>query len=624
MSKFNLKQLKELGSEEMLFCQLQGLIAARLPLPKGEMPFYRAKDREIEAGMLVEDFIESGDVILNTITLEEDGKFRTEKKVRIVDGISKEKDITQGYEEQPGIAQQKKLGAHTLSGSDRDVLRKLSSIQFYRSNFCDDEYLRRVHEMIPIDPESREHEWKRMARFEVYRKEILKISKCYLTYKYDTRGRINAEAVKLEGLRPHGKSVESLAIEMSKRVLTPEGREVLLKLKDKYDNNNYNSNYNNNSNIIENIDTLDIRTPSIPNNNHNNYSNTIRSIEPLAIRKAEMSSIPNNNNHNNDNNDNNYNNNSNYKEGHEVLSYLRSKQINKALSSNSTGMLVEFDVTNSGLLIMGLCFKSPEMLMLANGYGSTELQDSHAKAAEVFGLKDRKEGKKINTPFLHGSSIKTITKSLEELTGISQTPDQVKSKLTNIYSEAANNPHLISDYGRRIVSNTRSHVTWDMPDGFKAMHRAYTECVPLELQLKTCKLRVLRDMPLLLDANNRPVYDQTHPRAKKPTKNSDGTSTKIMGLFANIIHSIDSYVLRLLINSDIKMLPKHDAFLIHPNDEALLRATLQDIYSKIFEMDLINNILSQIEETVGIEAPKLFMGNAENRMKESKLFLSME
>ena len=545
METFTLRQLKTLGSKEMLFAELLGKISERIKMPKGTMPFYRKKQQVVDAGYLIENFIETGDVILRQDTVEDDGKFKKLTKVRIVGGKDKKKPLTRGFEEMPNKVYQKSLVNYRLRTPDLEVLKTMSGVLFYRSEFCTQAYLERIHEVTPVDIKSRELPVDRTIRYGKYKKEALGLHKFYLPAKFDGSGRMYYEGASLEGFRPHGKCYESHAFEMEKRVLSAQGREAL---------------------------------------------------EALSYDDVPLDSATS-------------------KE--EILSCLRIPQIAKALETGITGMTLECDVTNSGLLIAGLGFASPEMLKATNGYGGTVREDSHKVFGDAFGL-SRADAKKFHVTLLHGASNEAIAKKLGAFLEREVPVSEVIECCEKAYGKAYHNINNIAQYGRAIMSNFRSTVSWDMPDGFRATHTASTLHVPMELQLQHRKVRVTHEMPILLDGRGAPVYDKYAPGCKP------NTSTKMMGLYANIIHSIDAYVMREVIRSGISLLCKHDAFLIHPNDVELLKTTLQGIYSELFQMDLITNILAQIEETTGVKAPELFRGDAKDMMSQSHLFVTVE
>lgn len=537
-----IKQLKMLGKEEMLFPELVGKIAVRLPTNNTHrFPFMREKHKLIEAGNMLEKFIEQGDVILRKETTHEDGKFKTLNRVRIIGGKNKPKDLSKGFEDIPGVIYQKSVRNYRLKSEDKDVLSRASSIKFFRSEFATEEMLEAIQGLVPVDKKTMELQWKRKARYEEYRGIVTGMNSFHLPMKYDGRGRMYYEGASLEGFRPHGKAYESFLFELEARELTEQGLEVTSNL--------------------------------------------------------------------------------HYKEG--LLKDLRTKQITKAVNTGITGMTVECDITNSGLLIAGILFRSKEMLKANNGYGLPEKVDSHKAVADVVGI-SREDAKGIQVQFLHGASLKSMANNLTEATDKTYTEEDMASFMGNVYGNAIYNINNIAQYGIEVMSNIRSQCSWTMPDGFRAVHRAYTTSVPLELQLKHRKVRLFSEMPLLLDGTGSPVYDQNSHGAKPATGSSEGTCTKIMGLYANIIHSIDSWVMREVIRSGIQLLCKHDAFFVHPNDVELLRDTLKSIYSDLYDFDLMKNILRQIEGQTGVKAPELFYGDAENRIKSSEHFLTVE
>lgn len=530
-----LNQLKTLGKAEMLLPELIGKVAERLPIPSGDRPFFQHKQRLNEALAIVQEFIEQGDVTLRKEVVKENEQFKTFNRVTIVGGKDKVKDITKGFETVPGKVYQKDIRGHRLRPDDKAHLKTLSSIKFYRSEFCTEEYLKEIQALVPVDPSNSELKWKKEARYDMYRKEILAIDSFYLATKFDGRGRMYYEGATLEGFRPQGKAYESFMFELAPRKLSEEGKEIL--------------------------DGL------------------------------------------------------HYKEG--VLKDLRVKQVTKAVASGYTGMTVECDITNSGLLIAGLSFRSPEMLSATNGYAGVTKADSHKIFGNAYGL-SREDAKKIHTPLLHGASNFAIAKVLSKVTGKYYSEEDVYEANEEAYGRAVHNIGMIAEYGADIMSNTRSEVSWSMPDGLRATHRAYTDHIPLELVHESRKVKVFKEMPMLFDGSGYPVYDSKAPNAKESTR------SHLRGLYANIIHSIDAYVMREIINSGMPLLAKHDAFFVHPNDVEQLKLMLQGIYSEIQEEGVLLSILEQIEEETGVEAPELFIGNAESRMKDSHMFMTVE
>ena len=555
---FTVKQLKKLGTEEQLFAALLGEIAERLDYPSGDMPFYRKKERFILAGKLLEDFIESGDVTLRKESKTVDGQLKTFNKVTIVGGKKKkEKDLNRGFEGVAGKVLCKAVGNVRLRSDDKAALRLLSSTKMYRSSHCGEAFLKKAHSLIHANHASKKGKDKRESVKELPWKRLARYEEIRETALKHQDFYLSAKPDGRGRMYYEGSRLDGFR---------PQGKS--------YESASF---------------ELSSRTLT------SSGRKVLERLKPADIALSEVTTEE------------------------ELFDYLRGKQIASALHSNSTGMTIEADVTNSGLLIAGLSFKSPEMLKATNGYGSKVRADSHSVFGKAVGL-PRADAKGLHTQLLHGASFKTIAKSLTEITGKAYSVGEVTELLEKAYGKAVHNIYAIADYGRRVVNNARSEVSWIMPDEFRATHRAYTTHVPLELQLKKRKVKVVSPMPLLLDGKGFPVYDN-----KTVNKDKDSTiSTKMMGLYANIIHSIDAYVMREVIKFGIPLLAKHDAFLIHPNDVDKLVSTLQRIYSEVCSFDIIRNILEDIEDSTGVIAPELFIGDAANRMYKSELFITVE
>lgn len=543
--------LQSLGNEEMLLSAAIGKVADRLPKGNSGHQYYDAKQPLQEAAAIMEKAIESKAVHVRKKRSFHEGQWKTQTFVTVIGGIAKQdKDIFRGWHEHPPKYQQKQTDIYRLRRRDKEVLSMLSSVLFSRTEHVFDEEIEMAHSVIPKSPSEKEHKARR--RYVEYREGIRQTFDGYLSYQYDNRGRITPEFSRLEGIRPHGKSYETYQLESLPRALASKARRILERLRQEYKES---------------------------------------SMEDYKqVPQTEDS----------------------YKVVHKMIaSSIRSRQIDHALSQGSTGMLIEADLTNSGIIIAGLSFREGKMMDAGNVFGNPIKQDSHTNFGKAYGL-DRDAAKKLHTPLLHGASPDTLAKKLGVDVGV------VINNNYEAYGEAVDNIHTIALYGKAIMDNYRSQVTWKMPDGFVAMHKALTTSVPVTLRFQNRNLTLYKDMPLLLDKQGYPVYDGKAEGAAKHTQ------SKVMGLYANIIHSIDAYVLREVIRSGIELLPKHDAFLIHPNDLPKLKETLKSIFKELYEMDLIGNILKQIEATTGKPAPTLVYGADSCYVDESEHFLTVE
>ncbi len=75
-------------------------------------------------------------------------------------------------------------------------------------------------------------------------------------------------------------------------------------------------------------------------------------------------------------------------------------------------------------------------------------------------------------------------------------------------------------------------------------------------------------------------------------------STYGRSLAANVVHSVDGYIVREMIRraaaQGFRLLTIHDSFWCHPNYCNQMRQNYNDILADICEIDLLSNILSQI------------------------------
>ncbi len=291
------------------------------------------------------------------------------------------------------------------------------------------------------------------------------------------------------------------------------------------------------------------------------------------------------------------------------------------------------DCTTGGLQHGGIGFRSEKSMILGNVGGDTEqVHDAHGEIVKQFKIASRKQAKDdINTPLLHGSTLKTIQKALLSH-GTDMTEIAIEEYLVEVYGAEILNIPVIANWGGIAVSNKTTSLMFKTSDGWLAQSTSYMESVPLLVYaLSTSnkagfgKSTIVRDMPLLLDAKGQAVYgkDNKVPGSKK------GVTVKKRGLYANITHSIDAKALRDIARMAIAkgevVLFKHDDFICTPSLIMAVRETYKSSLVEEFEFRAYHKALEDIKaySTEAIKVPVLVEGTATvDMIKNSSGFLS--
>lgn len=285
------------------------------------------------------------------------------------------------------------------------------------------------------------------------------------------------------------------------------------------------------------------------------------------------------------------------------------------------------DLTNSGLIMAGNSFKSEKMLEGGNCAGSPDVQDSHNQFGEAHNLTNvltRDKIKSIHTPLLHGSSayaiaemINTYSEGSKKVTDADVTASNVKA-----YGHEVHNIEAIASFGYYNVNNSINRLEWTLPDGSKAFHRAVMEHTPIKVFAASRRkkgqnyhaYKLNATMPLAVDSEGRDAFSSKL-----------GVLNKRRGLFANMTHSIDAYVLRslcrTLLDSGSTFLLKHDDYMVPPADFNIVVSDLQKSFSSLRDTNLYQQFLNEIGAKLGVDVPELIEGEAENKIFESTNFL---
>lgn len=597
--------------DELLVATFIGKLRNKLPQLRMGIKlkeFDKERARLIAASLITQVFIDNEayevDKRIEPTTIDGHKKFHTRLYMQL--GGSFEKDLMRGIEDKPGVVHQKDIKGWKLGKVEKAFLRKVSSIPFELSSACSKELLLKGYSLktdwnkkvdkngrtLPEDPIMKKR------RYNVYANTIIdqvgSMPVFYLPMKYCDRDRMYYEAAVLDGIRPHGKLWETLMIDAAVPFDLTEDDECVLKhliyvtLHDRVSLEEANDKFS-----IE--DYLDAQ-----------------SISPFDQDCEEGF-------------------------GEAILLNKAAKALDDYRDGNTSKFMFGYDFTNSGLMMSGVSFKSEKMMMAANMGGSSVVHDSHTDFGKGFDVPlERKEIKSIHMGLLHGSALQTIgdtiTQILVEKNGFAKKIDveHVKEFTHKAYGKPVDNITNIAEWGTKIIGNEQSVLRWTMPDKFSACSRSYIKSVPVLVYSASASHKdgytshvVVSDMPWVEDKNGYPIYGKEVLMGGTVYE----VQSKKRGLYANLTHSIDSYMLRKIgnavIDSGRPMLFKHDDFITPPSAYHLVKATAKDGFVEMFNTNLYQEAVNEIAEhsPYNLEPLELIEGDASCTVWESENFL---
>lgn len=595
------------ANNELLIQSFVGKLRYKLPalhLDGKHSLFETQRARIIAAGILTNVFIDNGTYALReevrTETVKGQKKFR--KFVYVTLGGEPEKDYYRGIELEPGVVNQTSVGAWRLTGEQRLFLSEVASVPYRIWDGCHEDLLMHgyslkkdwMHKVDGNGYKLKEDRIAKHSRYRLYADKIVnhvkKFPKFYLSMKYDERYRMYYDAARLEGMRPHGKLWETLMIDSAEPFdLTEDDAEVLRHII--YVTRHGRATIEKANEKFSQFDYLEAQA-----------ANPFAATKEKAFGEAIL------------------------------LNKCATALDHYAMGKQSTFMF-GYDFTNSGLMMAGLSFHSKEMMKSANLGNHKTVHDSHTDFGNAYGLDlDRDTVKELHTPLLHGSTNKTLVKILNNHLGEDAvTESQVIEANDKAYGQCVRNISAIADWGTMMAGNLQSVLRWTMPDNYKAASKAHMDGVPVQCYAASarhkegyCAYVVVSNMPLVEDQNGYPIYDQ-HTEL-------DGVPYPVKihkrGLFANITHSIDSYVLRCIVRklreAKRPFLLKHDDYIVPPGAQYIVRAAAQEVFDTLYSVNMYEEALTEIAENSpypGAEVPQLYHGDARNTASKSINFL---
>lgn len=252
--------------------------------------------------------------------------------------------------------------------------------------------------------------------------------------------------------------------------------------------------------------------------------------------------------------------------------YLMAKAVlayREVQKGNPVSHTMFMDATNSGLQLMAClsgCYETAKRCNLVN---TGNREDAYGYVADEMNKllepSERVTRADIKQPCMTHYYCKTSQESLSEAQ--EKVFYQVLSKL---FSGAEDVKDVIqSCWNPRALEHK-----WTMPDGFEVV----------------CKVKEMVDAHIEIDELNHSTFTYRF-EANQPSKRSSS-------LCPNIIHSIDSYVVREMVrrsnNKGFLLAHIHDSFVASPKYMNIVRQLYREILAEIADSNLLADILSQI------------------------------
>lgn len=593
-------------NKELLIQSFVGKLRYKLPalhLDGKLPPFERERAKLIAASIITNVLVDS-----NVFSVREDvdvvlvnGQKKFKKFLVIQLGGEPVCDLYRGIHLEPGIVTQTSVGQWSLTGEQREFLAEVASVPYKVWSGCTRELLLKGYSLKMDWDRKKDKNGRKLSedpivkrrRYSIYAEKIVdhvkRFPQFYLSAKYDDRYRVYYDAAILEGIRPHGKLWETLMLDAAEPFMLTEQDEAVLKHLIYV--------------TLHGRATIEKANEKFTQRDYH----TAKDLDPMTATTEKQF-------------------------GEYIMLNKAVQSLDQYNNNEHSTFMYGYDFTNSGLMMAGLSFHSKEMMKAANLGNHKTVYDSHNEFGKAYGLDlPRNEVKKLHTALLHGGTNKTLLKEIHSVLGEdSFTLEQVTEANETAYGECVRNITAIADWGTLVVGNRQSILRWTMPDGFRASSKAHMDGVPVRCYAASAKHKegyntyvVVSNMPLVEDNNGFPIYDKDTQLDGVPYP----VKVKKRGLFANLTHSIDAYVLRRVVAelraSRRPFLLKHDDYIVPPGAQEIVKHAAQDAFNVLYEVNMYQKALEEIKEhsPYELELPPLYMGTAKNTAVASDNFL---
>lgn len=281
--------------------------------------------------------------------------------------------------------------------------------------------------------------------------------------------------------------------------------------------------------------------------------------------------------------------------------YLYIKALNTLESANNgeaTGSLMSLDATASGLQIMACLIGCVSTARNTNLITTGHREDAYKAMAERM---NNKYGTDIDRPTIKYPTMTLFYGSIKQPEKVfGEGSKELRAFYQIVNKELSGAVEVMADVQSCWQSGNRYH-RWTLPDGHVA------------------KVLVTDIVDKKIEVNELMGATFTF-RAEVVTPTEHGIS-----LIANIIHSIDAYVVREMVRrahkQGFELLAVHDSFWAHPNHMNKVRQNYLDILMEIADSDLLQDILREITGNDKLVYKKR-MNNMSQYMRDAEYSLS--
>ena len=508
------------------------------------------------------------------------------------------KDKKHGVMHKPGVVMQKTVGSMSINKAQKDFIKLLSSQAFTLHSGLTTDILQKFYTL--KDDWTKTHDkngnlvqWKGPLKRAYYKDTALQIEELrdciyYLPFKFDHRLRVGPEANSLEGINAHGKTLETL--QHCSNDNQPLDSECIRAVKQQLYSARESRIGLDDAQVMLDLHHYDAVTDELIL-----ASTTQKEMANLYVAKKALETLER------------------FENGQECNN------------------LYGWDFTFSGGIMAGLLFKSPEFLKSGNLYGEDTITDAHANFGVKFGIEgmERDTVKDLQQPIMHGGHVTTLLKLLAQHDIVMDEFD-VQAKVTDVYGECVTNISTIADWGVSLSCSEYSTMSWTLPDKLIGSHKAYQSGIAVDNYAASASHKSdyshtveLTSLPYETTRTGKPLYAKEFTIGKTTHK----VVSHLRGLFADILHSVDAYVLRVVVKAvraeGHVILVKHDNFYVNPVAYPVLMRAAKKVFSEILASNLLEDILAEIAERSHIPAvaPTMIYGGAEDKIQESNLFL---